>query len=329
MRHRRPELRIDLEAPAIVRVEPRTIESEPGRRAVPPHGEQHRVRHDPLSRFERDRDSRRGATRALDVRDRFPASERHVPLPHPVHQFVHDLRIEKLERALAAIHECHLGRAQRREHRGVLDADHAGPDDSQARGIRVSLPMSSLVSTVVPSHGTPGGAAGSVPTAITMLPAVTSREPPPNDPHGVRVHERGTAAQHFDAVPAKLVHEDIDLTPDHLVHPGQQLRRGGLWDVRNRPWRASDSAAAVTVMTASRKVLLGMVPDSTQTPPIARLLLDDRGPFAQLRGLDGRALPGRPAAYGEEIEVKCHAAEYIPPASRISFGRPLARCRAR
>ena len=55
--------------------------------------------------------------------------------------------------------------------------------------------------------------------------------------------------------------------------------------------------------TASRSVLLGMVPVSMQTPPTAAALLDDRGALAELGRLHGGALPGRAAADADEVVV--------------------------
>ena len=46
-----------------------------------------------------------------------------------------------------------------------------------ARGMCLSRMMSSLVRTTSPSAATPGGGAGSVPTAITIFSAEISRHP--------------------------------------------------------------------------------------------------------------------------------------------------------
>ena len=58
--------------------------------------------------------------------------------------------------------------------------------------------------------------------------------------------------------------------------------------------RAPTAGAGVTAHTASRKVLLGMVPVSTQTPPTYRFFLDHGDPLAQLRRLDGARWPAGP-----------------------------------
>jgi hypothetical protein len=47
-----------------------------------------------------------------------------------MYELVHDLGVHELERPVAAVDHRDLD-AERREHRCVLDADNAGPDDRE------------------------------------------------------------------------------------------------------------------------------------------------------------------------------------------------------
>ena len=86
------------------------------------------------------------------------------------------------------------------------------------------------------------------------------------------------------------------------VHACQQLLAVGRRRAPGPGGASNGRAAATKEMTASRNVLLGMVPVSTQTPPTCAAL-DQRHAPAELGGLHRATLPGRAAADGDEIEV--------------------------
>ena len=75
----------------------------------------------------------------------------------------------------------------------------------------------------------------------------------------------------------------------------------------------------VTPSTASRNVLLGIVPVSTHTPPTMRPFSTIGRPVAELGGLHGGALAGRAASETEEIEVVRHWQHRPPGRRRLSY----------
>jgi hypothetical protein len=95
----------------------------------------------------------------------------------------------------------------------------------------------------------------------------------------------------------RLARDDVADLPQQFL-PAAAPRRGPRLAVLRR---------AGSSITASRKVLLGIVPVSTQTPPTMRPCSMIGNALAQLGGLDGAASPGRPTADGNQVVVMAHA----------------------
>ena len=78
--------------------------------------------------------ARRGGPSLISsVLDGLAEAELDVPLAHLVNQLVDDLGVDELERPVALVDDRDF-HAERREHRRVLDADHAGADDGERCG---------------------------------------------------------------------------------------------------------------------------------------------------------------------------------------------------
>ena len=81
-----------------------------------------------------------------------------------------DFRIGELQQARPLFHQDDA-HAERGEHAGVLDADHAAADHDQRLGISGILRIWSLLMMLRPLMGTLGETAGLVPMAMTMFSA--------------------------------------------------------------------------------------------------------------------------------------------------------------
>ena len=164
---------------------------------------------------------------ALDRGDRLAEPEGHRQVAQVVLQRLDDLEVAELEHPVAPLDHGHLG-AERGEHRRVLDADDAGPDDDhRARDpLEVDDPVGVDDAPLVEVDG--AGRAGFVPVAITIFSAVTCRSlarPATDDRDRVRVDEAAGPVQQLDVVAGELAADDLDLAADHVLGAGSEVLR--------------------------------------------------------------------------------------------------------
>ncbi len=246
MRHCRAEGFVDVEPAAVVgrQTGRGKVEALGGRQ--PTGREQHRIGHESLPGLEVEDRAQRSALGHRERLHALPQAEGDVALSELVHELVDDFAIEELERPLATLDQGDL-HADRREHRRVLDADHAGSDDRQSPGQR--LEIYELVG-IEHDH------------AVSLDPWRRRRPRPDRDDHvlcrhlfharlaadgeRVRIEKRRFAMDEGDVVAAELLLDDLDLAAYHGFDSGEELFGRG------------------------RIVLLGMVPVSMHTPPTQR-----------------------------------------------------------
>ena len=165
----------------------------------------------------------------LDRRHGLAEPERHREVAQVVLERLDDLEIAELQHPLALLDDRHL-RAQRGEHRGVLDADHAGARHQHRP--RDPLQVQDAVGIddrpVVEGHaGGPGrlgaGRDHEVLGADLAQPVVAVV-----DLYAVRAGESPGAGEDRDAVPGQLAADDIALPADHVLGPGGQVGDGDL-----------------------------------------------------------------------------------------------------
>jgi len=118
----------------------------------------------------------------------------------------------------------------------------------------------------------------------------------------VRVDETCDSVDDVDVIPRELVADDVDLAFDHLAGPEPEILHG---DVFLEPVAVSVDGPLADAGEVDDGLAEGLRRDrpavdgdATDRPP-----LDDRGAPAELRSLDGRLLPGRARADGEEVVV--------------------------
>ena len=170
---------------------------------------------------------------ALDAGDLLAEAERDVAPAQQVLQRDRDLVVDVGEQAVARVDERHA-RADRREHRRVLDADHAGADD----GHRPRHLVLELQDPVRVDHA-----------ALVEVDALRARRARADRDHDVlggddhlrvvrasssiadrvRVHERGVADEQPDVVAAELLADEGGLVGDDARRAvAEELGRGEL-----------------------------------------------------------------------------------------------------
>ena len=174
----------------------------------------------------------------------------------------------KSERAVALIDDRDLG-AERAEHRGVLDADHARADDGhRARHAPLQLqqPVGVDDRAVVEGDGVRARRLGAdrdhdALGADRLVGAL--------DPDGVVVLERGVARQPADHVAAELLPHDRGLGAASRARRGPSAAGAPCCSVSSMRVGSSTSSgrSASWSSTASRSVLDGIVPVWMETPP--------------------------------------------------------------
>ena len=251
---------------------------------------------DPFAGFEQQHAPRRRARLHRDRGHRLAQPERDVATAHLVEQLVHDLTVEEFQRPVAALDEGH-GHAERGEHRGVLDTDHPGAHHGQRarqllhRGHVVTGEDDLAVGGDAGGRGRTGADGDDDAGRAHRVGAVA------DDLQAVRIDERGFALEQGDVVALQLVFDDRRARASSTSSTrSNSCAAVGRPSVRIRRRGSRTPPVPVRKMTASRSVLLGIVPVSTHTPPTQRRLLDHRDPLAELGGLHGGPLAGRPTA---------------------------------
>src|SRR5262249_43744426 len=230
-------------------------------------------------------------------------AEGDTALPHLVHQLVDDLVVEELEKALALLDQ-RDAHAEGREHRGVLEPDHAATDDGER--LRQAFQVENVVA------GEDDLAVGSDPGRRRGLRAhrdedVLGGDRPPGvlelDRDRVRIPELRWAPQHGHVVALELVVDDVALAAHDLGHAREELVDGRtvLGDVPEL--RVVESARE----RREHRLPEGLAGNGAGVETHAAedaTLLDDRRPAAELRALHGGALAGWTAPETEKIEVE-------------------------
>ena len=124
------QIPIDGQAPPIVRLEAscRKIQTSGG--SLPSGAEEYQLGDQPLARFQKHHDASRRFLNDLQPFDGFSQTERDIRITHLREKLVHDLAIQKLQRAIPLVDDRHVD-PQRGEHGGVLDADDPGSEDGK------------------------------------------------------------------------------------------------------------------------------------------------------------------------------------------------------
>ena len=193
--------------------------------------------------------------------------------------------------------------AERGGHRGVLEPDHAAADHRQR-----PRQLGQVEDPVGVEHGAlveldsgrarRRGADGDD-DALGGQPEARAGA---RDLERVRVGERRRALEHAHAVAAQLVGDHVLLVLDHLVRAREQVvdrdlvlhAEGVAVDARRAAGQLDDRGAQ-----RLRRHRAGV----GRHPAERRAALDQRHALAELRRLDGRALPGRAGADRDQIEV--------------------------
>ena len=265
--------------------------------------EQHHVGGDPLAGLEDEHGPARRAVGDGQGLHRLAEAEGDVPAAHLVEQLVDDLAVEELERPLPPLDE-RDGHAERREDRGVLDADHTGAHHRERAGemLQVHDVVGGQEHLAVGGDAGQGrglGADGDHDVGggdVTELMLAADDQP-------VRIGEGRLPVQHRDVIPTELALDHLDLARDDAVEAGEEVRAGRPpLEARPRQAVAPSGDARVGDDRLAERLArdgAGHDADAAERPP----LLHDRRAHPELRRLHGGALAGRAAADAHEIEV--------------------------
>src|SRR6059036_828172 len=267
----------------------------------PPHGVQQYVRDDGLAALEGSHDAALFVGR--DLVELLPQPHRHAVSPHVVDQGLDDLLVHEPQQVIPYVEEGDLD-PERREHRGVLAADHASTHDDHALGnhfrgedrIRIAYRHIVEWDLLRPPRARPGGDQDERRSERILVAALGDHS------EGVRVRERGRALDDLHVVPLELVGDDLQLVPNDQVlarHqvPERHVLFQGVSDV-------GEGAELEPVQVVDR-VLEGLARQRTGVDARAAehpLLLDDGHTLAQLGRLDGGLLAGGTAADHQQVE---------------------------
>src|ERR1039457_5154137 len=202
-------------------------------------------------------------------------------------------------------HDLPPGRAQRGEHRAVLDADHARARDHHRAGhlLQVGDPVGinhgAVVNLDAGRSGGPGTGGdhdlvgrGPADPAVAVV-----------DVHRVRVGETAGAGQDRDPVTGQLAAHHVHLAADHVAGTGGQVAdRDVVLDPVARPVHL----ALVQAGQVQDRLTQGLGRDRAGVQADAAdhvLALDDRHPPLELRRGDGCLLAAGPRADHQHVEV--------------------------
>ena len=174
------------------------------------------------------------------------------------------------------------------------------PTTVRVLGMRGSRTMSSLVTIDTPSAAIPRGSRsgphGDENVLRRYLPPAVSRA----HHKRVRVQERGVAYDDFYPVAAELVFDHRRLLAHDVSHPFQQMIGVGR---RLNPSAAQHSTIAREGQDRLADRLAGDRAGIETNSAYRAAFLDDRDSAAQLGGLNGGPLAGRPAADAHKVEL--------------------------
>ena len=290
---------VHLETAAVVRLEPGRRQIERPRRADTADGVEKEVGRDFHARLQR----RGDAPGPLDGdgRDLLAETQRAVQLPEVERKRFGDLVVDELEEDGALVDDRDLD-SERREHRGVFDADDSRAHDEE--GFREGLQREDAVRVdhghAVDGDGRRRGLRADRDHDLLRLDLEASSGARHGQVMGVR--EGSGAPEESDPVPLHLGADDVDLARDDLVAPEEEVvhRDVVLHGVGHAVDPALGDPEQVEDGFAER---LGRDRPRVHADPAHHLApLADSDLLAELRGLDGCPLPGRTRAEDEEIE---------------------------
>ena len=303
VRHRGLErLRLDADAPAMIDREARRLQVQPVGGADPAGGEeQHVGLHRAPVRQPADRPL---VGAELDGGDGGAEAQPDIAVAQLVDELLDQLLVDEVEEAVARLDQRHR-HVERREDRGVFDADDPGADDGEAaRQLRqvddlVAVEHRAAVEGhIVRPEGPRADGDEDVLAGVGVDVAVLL-----GDLDGVRIEEAGLAARGLHAVAGELVLQHLDLVVERLVQARHQV--GGA-DVLLHPVGAAVEAALAPAGEVEHGLAQRLGRDGAGVdgdPADAAALLDDQNGPADLGGLHGGAAPGGAAADDNHVVI--------------------------
>ncbi|MCO5546658.1 hypothetical protein L7F22_000092 [Adiantum nelumboides] len=299
---RGPVLLVDLDAPPVVGPDTGRVQAQLLGHALPARRVHDHVGRDPLAAGQA---GHRAAAVHLDRGHLLAEPERDRRVAQVELQRLHDLRVAEPEHRVPLLHHGHP-RAERGEHRRVLDADHPGADDDHR--VRDPAQLQHLVGVddvlAVERDGVRAGRAGpGRDDEVRGGDLVVVTPPRPLDDDGVRVGEARRPGQDVDVVAHQLVAHHLDLTADHVLGARQQVSYGdlGLDPVAGpvhlplgEPGQVEDGLAQ-----GLRRDRAGVDAD----PAHHVAAVGHRHPLPELRRRDRGLLPTRPGADHHQVVV--------------------------
>ena len=223
MRNGRTVEGVDFEASSVVGLDARDLEVEPVGVALAADAVEEAVAGDLLVARGVGDDE---VAASLEIDHLLPEAKLDVAVLHVESKDFDDLTVDELEHAVVVVDEGDAY-AEGREDTGVLDADHAGPDDGQS--LRESFEVEDLVGVedalaVEVEPRRPRGPGTGREEKLLGLDESNSIFTFDDDPVGT--HEGTVSAQDLDAVPEELGLEDLRLVADDLVRALQEILDG-------------------------------------------------------------------------------------------------------
>ena len=310
----------DLEQAALGGDQPDGLQADPVDRAPAAGRVEHDVGGDLLPALQaRDR-----AVRVLLDRDHLLAdAQRQAPVAQVEEERLDDLLVAEGQDVRAAVDQGHL-RAQGREHRGVLDADHArAHDDHRVRDLlQVEDPVrvedGALVERDAVRVGRPRAGREDEPLGADAALAVVR-----DHLQLVGAGERGHAVDHGHVVAHELVAHHVALGLDDLLHARSQVAEGevGLHPEGLAVDLALAQAGEVEDRLAQR--LAGDRPGVRRDAAEHRPAVDDHGPLVQLGRLHGGLQAARTRPDDRELVLGGHVPNLHGPG--LARRTPLAQ----
>jgi hypothetical protein len=223
-------------------------------------------------------------------------------------QRLDDLGVAEVEHVAAAVDDGDLG-AQRREHRGELDADHPGTHDEQRPGDAVEpehdvVGVENRLAVELDVGRARRLGAGRDQDRLCGQPPFRARAVLDDD--GVRVGEARAAVVERDVVAEQLVADDAPLALDDLTGAHGEVVDLDLVlepvvlavdPALGKPGQVDDGLPDRLGRNGAR-----VDRDAAEVPAA----LDERDALVHLRRLDGRLLARGARPDDEEVDVVCH-----------------------
>ena len=236
-----------------------------------------------------------------DALDLLAEAEGRAPLAHEVHQRVDHLAVHEIEDRRTGLDDGDLD-VERRDHRRVLEADHAGAHDDEVLGERVAL--QELIGIDDPLAVERHRVAVRGPRAAgdqDVLAAHARRAVDGFDFQGVGVHEARRPRQRGHMIAVQLRADDFELAHEDLLDAEREV--GDRDVLGDRVVAAVERPLAETreiqdrLAQRLRRDGAGVQADAADH----LLAVDQRDLLAELGGGDRALLPGRPGPDHDEV----------------------------